>query len=662
MASRKPARKTVSPQKSATPAPSPAAAPPPSGPFITDYDLHLLAKGDHFGAYEKLGAHLATRDGEAGTYFAVWAPNAERVTVMGDWNGWSRDAHPLRMVGGSGFWECFIPGVRQGALYKYFIRSRFNGYAVEKADPYAFAAELRPRTASKVWDITKYEWHDAQWMAERRHRNSLNAPISIYEVHLGSWMRAPQAGGDGHFLGYRDLGVRLAEYCQQMGFTHIELLPVTEHPFDGSWGYQTIGYFAPTSRHGTPDDFMYFVDALHQRGIGVLLDWVPAHFPRDAHGLAYFDGTHLYEHADPRKGEHRDWGTLIFNYGRWEVRNFLVNSALFWLDRYHIDGLRVDAVASMLYLDYSRKDGEWAPNPYGGHENIDAIEFLRHMNYWVYRKFPDVITMAEESTAYPQVSRPVYLGGLGFGLKWDMGWMHDTLRYFGKDPVFRKFHHNDLTFRMLYAWQENFILPLSHDEVVHGKGSLTGKMPGDYWQKFANLRLLFGYMFAQPAKKLLFMGGELGQFREWTEAMSLDWHLLDYPLHRGLQMWVKDLNRAYRGETALHEQDCEPGGFEWVDCNDSQQSVISLIRRAKSTRDTVLFAANFTPVPRWGYRVGVPEGGFWKEILNSDASCYGGSGAGNAGGLHADPWPWHGRSHSLNLMLPPLGIVALKKA
>jgi 1,4-alpha-glucan branching enzyme len=499
-------------------------------------------------------------------------------------------------------------------------------------------------------------------MAERKNRQSLRAPMSIYEVHLGSWMRAPSPGTDGQFLNYRDIGVRLAEYCRQLGFTHVELLPITEHPFDGSWGYQTIGYFAPTSRHGTPDDFMFFIDTLHQHGIGVLLDWVPAHFPRDAHGLACFDGTHLYEHADPRRGEHKDWGTLIFNYGRWEVRNFLVNSALFWLDRYHIDGLRVDAVASMLYLDYSRKDGEWAPNAYGGKENVDAIEFVRHMNYWIYKKFPDVVTMAEESTSWSMVSRPTYLGGLGFGLKWDMGWMHDTLKYFAKDPVYRKFHHNDLTFRMLYAWHENFILPLSHDEVVHGKGSLIGKMPGDYWQKFANLRLLFGYMFAQPAKKLMFMGGEFGQFREWTETKSLDWHLLDFPLHRGLQLWFKDLNGAYRTEPALHEQDCEPGGFEWVDCNDSQQSVISLLRRGKSTRDVVLFAANFTPLPRSGYRVGVPEGGYWKEILNSDATCYGGSGAGNAGGLHADEIGWHGRSHSLNLTLPPLGIVALKKS
>jgi len=642
------------PPETADPVASPA-------PFITDFDLHLLAKGDHFDAYNKLGAHPTVKDGQAGTYFAVWAPNAHYMAVIGDWNGWNPATHPMRRLADSGFWDCFIPGVGTGAIYKYFVDSKNCGIKQQKADPYGFYHELRPRTASIVWDISKYRWGDREWMASRKERHALNAPISIYEVHLGSWMRAPEAHTAGHLLNYRDLGPRLGDYCQRMGFTHVELLPVTEHPFDGSWGYQTTGYFAPTSRFGTPDDFRAFVDALHQRGIGVLLDWVPAHFPKDEHGLALFDGTRLYEHADWREGEHKDWGTLIFNFGRWEVRNFLVNSALFWLDQYHLDGLRVDAVASMLYRNYSRKEGEWIPNQYGGKENIEAIEFLRHLNYWVYNKHPDVMTMAEESTSWPMVSRPVYLGGLGFGLKWDMGWMHDTLRYFGKDPVYRKFHHNDLTFRMLYAWHENFILPLSHDEVVHGKGSLIGKMPGDYWQKFANLRALFGYMFAQPAKKLIFMGGEFGQFREWSEAMSLDWHVLEYPMHRGLQNWVADLNRLYKNEKALHEQDCEPGGFEWVDCNDSDNGVIALLRYNRDRSQKILFVANFTPIPRYGYRVGVPEGGHWAEVLNSDATCYGGSGVGNFGGFHADPWSWHGRSHSLNLNLPPLGILAFKK-
>jgi 1,4-alpha-glucan branching enzyme len=638
-----------------------AAAAASVGPFITDFDLHLLAKGDHFDAYNKLGAHPTVKDGKAGTYFAVWAPNAHYMAVVGDWNGWNPATHPMQRLKDSGFWDCFIPDIGNGAIYKYFVDSKNCGIKQQKADPYGFYHELRPRTASIVWDISKYQWADKEWMANRKERHSLNAPISIYEVHLGSWMRAPEANTDGHLLNYRDLGARLSDYCHKMGFTHVELMPITEHPFDGSWGYQTTGYFAPTSRFGTPDDFRAFVDAMHQRGIGVLLDWVPAHFPKDEHGLALFDGTRLYEHSDWKEGEHKDWGTLIFNFGRWEVRNFLVNSGLFWLDKYHLDGLRVDAVASMLYRNYSRKEGEWIPNQYGGKENIEAIEFLRHMNYWVYNKYPDIMTMAEESTSWPMVSRPVYIGGLGFGLKWDMGWMHDTLRYFSKDPVYRKFHHNDLTFRMLYAWHENFILPLSHDEVVHGKGSLIGKMPGDYWQKFANLRALFGYMFAQPAKKLIFMGGEFGHFREWSEAISLDWHVLEYPMHRGLQNWVADLNRVYRAEKALHEQDCEPGGFEWVDCNDSDNGVIALLRYNRDRSQKILFVANFTPIPRFGYRVGVPEGGQWQELLNSDATCYGGSGVGNFGGFHADNWSWHGRSHSLNLNLPPLGIVAFKK-
>jgi 1,4-alpha-glucan branching enzyme len=625
---------------------------------LTDFDIHLWSEGSHFRPYEKLGAHPTERDGVAGTHFAVWAPNARWVSVIGDFNGWRPGAHQLHPVGTSGIWEGFIPGVGQGALYKFHIVSQYGNYSVAKADPYAFYAELRPGTASRVWDLGGYEWGDQEWMGRRGAANGLGAPIAIYEVHLGSWMRVPEEGN--RWLTYRELAPKLADYVHDMGFTHVEFLPISEHPFDGSWGYQTTGYFAPTSRFGTPQDFMYLVDTLHRRGIGVILDWVPAHFPRDEHGLAFFDGTHLYEHADPRQGEHRDWGTFIFNFGRREVSNFLIGNALFWLDKYHIDGLRVDAVASMLYLDYSRNEGEWTPNQYGGRENLDAIAFLRRFNEKVYGEFPDILTVAEESTAWPMVSRPTYIGGLGFGFKWDMGWMHDTLTYMGLDPVHRKYHHNLLTFRMLYAFFENYALPLSHDEVVYGKRSLLAKMPGDVWQQFANLRVLFGYMYAQPAKKLLFMGGEFGQWNEWNHDVSLDWHLLRDPRHRGLQRWVRDLNTLYRGAPALHQLENDPAGFEWVDCNDSEQSVISLLRKGKTPGDVVLFVCNFTPVPRHNYRVGVSQGGHWEEVLNSDAPLYGGSGQGNIGGVTAAPLPWHGRPYMLNVTVPPLGMVVFR--
>ena len=625
---------------------------------LTDFDLHLWNEGTFYRAYEKLGAHPGEHHGAAGTHFAVWAPNAGRVSVIGEFNGWKEGAHPLQPAGSSGIWGGFVPGVGSGTLYKYAITSRNSGYRVDKADPYGFAAEIRPRTASKVWELSGYEWGDDDWRTHRGPRQALNAPMSIYEVHLGSWRRSPEDGN--RWLTYRELAAQLADYAHDMGFTHVELLPVTEHPFDGSWGYQTVGYFAPTSRFGSPHDFMYLIDTLHRRGIGVILDWVPAHFPRDEHGLAYFDGTHLYEHADPRQGLHPDWDTFVFNYGRREVINFLISNALFWLDKYHIDGLRVDAVASMLYLDYSRKEGEWTPNRYGGRENIEAVGFLRRLNETVYREHRDVVMFAEESTAWPMVSRPTFLGGLGFGLKWDMGWMHDTLAYMRQDPVHRKAHHNKLTFRLLYAFNENFVLPLSHDEVVHGKGSLLGKMPGDEWQKVANLRLLFGAMFAQPGKKLLFMGGEFGQWKEWSHDASLDWHLLDYPPHAGLKRWVRDLNTFYRAEPAMHVFDCDPAGFEWVDADDAENSVVSLIRKSSDPKDTLLAVCNFTPVPRHNYQVGVPWGGRWDEVLNSDAAMYGGSGQGNFGGVVAAPVGQHRRPYLLTITVPPLGMVVFK--
>jgi 1,4-alpha-glucan branching enzyme len=625
--------------------------------LLTDQDLYLFNEGNHYRLYDKLGAHLAEVNGKEGTHFAVWAPNARQVFVTGDFNYWNKSQNPLIRRGSSGIWEGFIPGVKKGQNYKYFIVSNYNNFTAEKADPMAFAAEEAPKTASVVAGLD-YEWADAAWMKTRGARNGLKSPVSIYEVHLGSWRRKPEAPD--RPLTYRELAEELPGYVKYLGFSHVELLPITEHPFYGSWGYQITGYFAPTSRYGSPQDFMYLVDKLHQAGIGVILDWVPAHFPTDAHGLANFDGTHLYEHADPRQGFHPDWGSSIFNFGRNEVKSFLLSSAMFWLDKYHADGLRVDAVASMLYLDYSRKAGQWVPNKHGGNENLEAIAFLKQFNHVVYQNFPDAQTYAEESTAWPMVSRPTYLGGLGFGLKWDMGWMHDTLRYFSKDAVFRKYHHNDLTFRMLYAWGENFVLPFSHDEVAHGKGSMLGKMAGDDWQKFANLRLLYGGMYAQPGQKLLFMGGEFAQWGEWNHDRSLDWHLADYAPHSGMQKWLKDLNALYASEPAMHELNCSPEGFEWIDANDSQQSVTAFLRKGPRPEDAVLVVCNFTPVPRRGYRVGVPRGGFWKEMLNSDASAYWGGGIGNLGGMDADAAPAHGRPYSLNLTLPPLGIVFFK--
>jgi 1,4-alpha-glucan branching enzyme len=622
--------------------------------LLSDQDLYLFNEGSHYRLADKLGAHLV----EGGCHFAVWAPNAEHVSVVGDFNGWDPRSSPLGPCGRSGVWSGFVPGLGQGVVYKYHLVSRGTGYRVDKADPLATFAEVPPKTASVAWDLG-YSWGDDEWMRTRAARNAAQAPMSIYEVHLGSWRRVPEDGN--RSLSYRELAPQLADHVQGLGFTHVEFLPVMEHPFFGSWGYQTTGYFAPTSRYGTPQDFMALVDLLHQRGIGVILDWVPSHFPTDEHGLGYFDGTHLYEHADPRRGFHPDWGSYIFNYGRHEVRSFLISSALFWIDRYHADGLRVDAVASMLYLDYSRKSGEWVPNQYGGRENVDAIDFLRRLNSEVYAARPDVQTFAEESTAWPMVSRPTYVGGLGFGMKWDLGWMHDTLEYMRHEPVHRKFHHGDLTFRGLYAFTENFVLPLSHDEVVYGKGSLLNKMPGDAWQKFANLRLLMAWMHASSGKKLVFMGAELAQWREWAHDGQLDWRLAGEPWHAGVGRWIGDLNRLHRDERAMHEFDFDQAGFSWVDANDSEQSVASVMRFAAGSRP-VLAVLNFTPVPREGYRLGLPSGGYWRELLNSDAPVYGGSGWGNQGGVHAQDVPWHGRPHSLSVTLPPLGAVFLAPA
>jgi 1,4-alpha-glucan branching enzyme len=628
--------------------------------LLSDFDRHLLAEGTHYRAYEKLGAHVAVLDGVAGVAFAVWAPSARRVSVVGDFNDWDGRRHPMRLHPANGIWEIFVPGLGEGQRYKFEIRGRSPEPLALKSDPYALAFETEmPRTASVVANLDDFKWGDATWLAGRGRRDLLHEPLSIYEVHLGSWRRVVEEGG--RFLGYGELADQLANYVEEMGFTHVELMPVTEHPFYGSWGYQTLGYFAPSRRYGSPREFMAFVDHLHRRGVGVILDWVPAHFPRDPHGLVYFDGTHLYEHADPRQREHPDWGTLIYNYGRNEVANFLLDSALFWLDRYHADGLRVDAVASALYLDYSRKPGEWVPNQFGGRENLDAIAFFRRMNEVVHGTYPGVVVAAEESTSWPMVSRPTYLGGLGFGFKWNMGWMHDVLDYMSLDPVHRRFHHNRLTFGLLYAWTENFVLPLSHDEVVHGKGSLLAKMPGDDWQQFANLRALYAFMWGHPGKKLLFMGGEIGQRREWHHDRSLDWHLLgEGPYHRGLQRLVRDLNRVYRREPALYELDADPAGFAWIDCTDWEQSVVSFVRRARDAEDFVLVACNFTPVPRHGYRVGVPAPGYYREVLNSDAGEYGGSNLGNAGGAWAEPTPWQGQPHSLVLTLPPLAVLMLK--
>ena len=626
--------------------------------LLTADDLFLFNEGTHYRLFEKLGCRPLAVDGKAGSYFAVWAPNAEQVFVLGDFNGWNKQSHPLYSRGQSGIWEGFIPGIGPGALYKYHIVSRWNGYRVDKTDPFGFYMQVSSETASIVWDLS-YPWGDREWMASRGGRNSLEAPISIYEVHLGSWKRVPEEAN--RSLNYRELAAQLAAHVKEMGFTHVEFMPITEHPFYGSWGYQTTGYFAPTSRYGTPQDFMFLVDTLHQQGIGVILDWVPSHFPNDEHGLAFFDGTHLFEHADPRSGVHPDWDTLIFNFGRHEVRSFLISSALFWLEKYHVDGLRADAVASMLYLDYSRKEGEWIPNEYGGRENLEALSFLRRLNEVVYANYPDVQTIAEESTDWPMVSRPVHLGGLGFGMKWDMGWMHDTLLYMALDPIYRKYNHDELTFRLVYAFTENFILPLSHDEVVHGKGSLLGKMPGDDAQKFANLRLLLGYQYAQPGKKLLFMGGEFGQWSEWEHDASLDWHLLDYEPHRQLRQYVCDLNHLYRSQRALYEVDFHYAGFHWIDFHDRESSIICFLRRAKDPRDFLLFVCNFTPVAREQYRVGVPEGGYYRELLNSDSALYGGSNFGNSGGVWAEPYPYLGQSHSLRLTVPPLSVGVFRK-
>jgi 1,4-alpha-glucan branching enzyme len=608
-------------------------------------DLYLFGEGTHSRLADKLGAHA----GPSGTSFAVWAPNADLVSVVGDFNGWDREAHALEPVASSGIWAGHVEGARPGHVYKFHVRSGHGGYRVDKADPFAFRAETPPRTGSVVWDMV-YRWSDGEWIAERGRRDSLAAPLSIYEVHLGSWMRGP----DGGWLGYRDVAPLLADHAADLGFTHVELLPVMEHPFYGSWGYQTTGYFAPTSRFGTPQDLMFLIDHLHQRGLGVILDWVPSHFPSDEHGLAYFDGTHLYEHADPRRGYHPDWHTLIFNYGRNEVRSFLLSSADHWLRAYHADGLRVDAVASMLYLDYSRKEGEWLPNERGGRENLHAVSFLRRLNEDVYRSHPGAQTMAEESTAWPMVSRPTDAGGLGFGFKWDMGWMHDTLQHFRRDPIHRRFHHGELTFRQVYAYTENFVLPLSHDEVVHGKGSLLGKMPGDEWQRFANLRLLLGYLWAQAGKKLLFMGGELGQPSEWDHDTGVDWRLREDPRHGGVLRWVRDLNALHRSEPALHALDVEPQGFEWIEASDAEGGTLAFLRRGSDAGRSIAVALNLTPTPHQWYRLGLPVGGLWQEALNSDAEVYGGSGMGNLGRVETDAVPWQGRQHSARIVLPPL--------
>jgi 1,4-alpha-glucan branching enzyme len=629
------------------------------GRVLTDYDLHLLGEGTHYRAFEKLGGHRITVGSTVGVHFAVWAPNADRVSVVGDFNGWDGRVHAMRLLAPNGIWEIFIPDLPNGEKYKFEIRAR-NGALLTKSDPFGVAFEVPPASAAVVHDLSGYEWRDQEWMTGRHTRKGwFEQPMAIYEVHLGSWARVPDDGD--RFLTYRELADRLVPYVTEMGFTHIELLPVMEHPFSGSWGYQVLGFFAPTSRFGPPEDFKLFVDACHEAGLGVILDWVPGHFPKDAHGLAQFDGTALYEHADPRQGEHRDWGTLIFNYGRNEVRNFLLSNALFWLEEYHVDGLRVDAVASMLYLDYSRHAGEWIPNRFGGRENIEAISFVQELNRLTHGRHPGTITAAEESTAWPGVTRPVHVGGLGFTYKWNMGWMHDTLEYAHKDPVHRRWEHNLITFSALYMHTENFILPFSHDEVVHGKGSMLDKMPGDVWQKHATLRTLYGYMYAHPGKKLLFMGSEFGQWREWNHDGSLEWHLLDDPLHTGLRRYVHDLNAHYRAEPALHQVDFEPGGFRWIDCNDNENSVVSMVRLAHDRDDFIVAIFNWTPVPRADYRIGVPAPGWYGEILNSDSALYGGSNVGNGGGLQSEPVAAHGFDQSLRLTVPPLGCLLLKR-
>ena len=646
-------------------------------PRLTDYDQYLFGEGTHHRIYEKLGAHLTTIDGVAGTYFAVWAPNARNISVLGDFNYWDGRKHQMRK-GPTGIWELFVPEVGVGEGYKYEIKNQ-DGHIYEKSDPYGFQQEVRPKTASIVADLNNYRWSDEDWLEHRRQTDPLVQPISVYELHLGSWMHGDaaeppvQINGElgesvivadlkpgARFLTYRELADRLIPYVKELGFTHIEMLPVAEHPFDGSWGYQVTGYFACTSRYGTPQDFMYFVDQCHLHGIGVIVDWVPGHFPKDGHGLAFFDGTHLYEHADPRKGEHKEWGTLVFNYSRHEVRNFLISNALFWFDKYHIDGIRVDAVASMLYLDYCREPGEWVTNEYGGRENLEAAEFLRQMNNAIFNYFPGILSIAEESTSWPMVSWPTYVGGLGFNLKWNMGWMHDMLDYFHMDPWFRQFHQNNLTFSIMYAFSENFMLALSHDEVVHGKSNMIGKMPGDDWQKMANLRCLYGYMFAHPGKKTLFMGMEFGQWSEWNVWGDLEWHLLQYPPHQQLKQFIADLNALYKGESSLHTQDFSYDGFQWVDCSDNRHSVISFLRRAKESDDFTLTVCNFTPQPHSHYRVGVPEAGYYIERLNSDARQYGGSNMGNLGGKWTDEWAFHSQPYSLDLCLPPLSTLIFK--
>ena len=628
-------------------------------PLLTDFELHLFAEGTFFKAYATMGAHLRTVEGVPGVHFVVWAPNARRVSVVGDFNQWDGRRHPMTNRGATGLWELFIPGLPEHSVYKYEIRPHSQDVPLLKADPYAFAAELRPRTASVIHDLSRYQWNDRPWMDARAQRNPLSTPLSIYEVHLGSWMRVPEE--QNRWLTYRELASKLIPYAKDMGFTHLELMPVTEHPFDGSWGYQATGYFAATRRYGSPEDFMAFVDAAHQADLGVLMDWSPAHFPDDPHGLSQFDGTHLYDHADPRLGYHPDWHSRIFNYDRTEVRNFLLNSALFWLDTYHIDGLRVDAVASMLYLDYGRKAGEWIPNQFGGHENIGAVNLIKDLNVLIHREHPGAMTLAEESTAWPGVSRPTYAGGLGFTFKWNMGWMHDMLNYFSHDPVHRMYHQSQLTFGLLYAFTENFVLVLSHDEVVHGKRALLDKMPGDLWQRFANLRALFGYMHCHPGKKMLFMGGEFGQWSEWNHDTSLEWHLCQFEPHAGLQRLVRDLNRLHQRERALHEVDHEWNGFQWIDFNDAQHSVIAFVRKAKDPEEQIICVCNFTPVPRSDYRVGVPQNGYYRELLNTDSTVYGGSNVGNLGGVHSTSIPSHGHAHSLVVTLPPLSVVFFKR-
>jgi 1,4-alpha-glucan branching enzyme len=628
-------------------------------PFLlTEFDLYLMGEGRHYDAYEKLGAHVRTVDAVAGVHFAVWAPGARRVSVVGDFNRWDGRVNPMRYRGSSGIWELFIPELGEGTIYKYELLGQNGSVLPLKADPYGFASELRPNNGSVVARLDKHPWSDGEWMAQRPEKNWLNSPISVYEVHLGSWRRVPEEGD--RWLSYLELADQLIPYVKDLGYTHIELLPIMEHPYDGSWGYQTLGYFAATSRFGTPTEFMEFIDRCHQAGLGVFLDWTPAHFPRDAHGLAFFDGSHLYEHADPRQGTHPDWGTLVYNYGRNEVQNYLLSNALFWLDKFHIDGLRVDAVASMLYLDYSRKQGEWIPNRYGGRENLEAIDFFKRMNEVTHLRFPGVLTIAEESTAWPSVSRPTYLGGLGFSLKWNMGWMNDTLSYFSKNPIFRRYEHNKLTFSFLYAFSENFMLPFSHDEVVHGKNSLLHKMPGDMWQQFANLRLLYAYQYAHPGKKLLFMGQEFAQRHEWNEAGSLEWHLLEHESHQGVQRLVRDLNHLMATQPPLHEVDFDWQGFEWLDANDSDNSVYSFMRHGKNSHEMIIVVLNATPVVRYNYRIGVPRPGHYEEILNTDAARYGGSNVGNLGGMNAGEHAWMGRRYSLALTLPPLAAVFLK--